>query len=248
MTTRKSERTFPTLALIAAGAALIAGALGLARRDAPEPPPRTVARAETASVERFVFAGSAGSQSVVTRKPGPDGGEVLHGETEIHLGARARRRVVEDVLLDARGRLLRADVAAYAEPGAEPERRLILDAEAGTVRQESASGASRWSAPTDAPWIYAAEAIAGRPLPTPIAAWVARRAGAIAAHARAVDPTARRAPLVPADQIAVPTEAGITVLVGGEGADVDELFVAEIRSPAHGITLLRSPPPRALEM
>jgi hypothetical protein len=248
MTTRKNERTIPTLALSVAAAALVAGALILGGRDEPAPAPGAVARAEATSVERFVFAGSAGSEAVVTRAAGPAGGEVLHGEVELRLGARARRRVIEDVLLDARGRLVRAEITVHGDRGADPERHLSLDAVAGTVRLVGASGTTAFRAPTDAPWIYAPEALAGHPMPTPIAAWVARRAAALAPAARAIEPASQRAPLVSADQIAVPTEAGTTVVVGGEGADVDELFVAEVRSPTHGITLLRSPRLRELQM
>lgn len=248
MKSRTSERTIPTLALSVAAAALTAGALSLGGRAAPAPPSGPVARAEAAAVERFVFAGSAGSEAVVTRAPGAAGGEALHGEVELRLGARARRRVIEDVLLDARGRLVRAEITVHGDRGADPERHLALDAVAGTVRLVDATGTTAWTAPTDAPWIYAAEALAGHPLATPVAAWVARRAAALAPAVRAIEPGSRRAPLVPAEQIAVPTEAGTTVVVGGEGADVDELFVAEVRSATHGITLLRSPRPRELEM
>lgn len=195
-------------------------------------------RAPTAT---HVFVGGAGSGARVTRTIVSTGGEALHGEVDIALGARARRHIVEDVELDARGWLTRAQITVTVEPGGEAEARLTLDPQSGIVTAQAAGVTQTWRAPVNAPWVYAAPGAAGQEIPTPVAAWVTLRAAQAAPSVHQIDRTARRAWSVPREQIMIPTESGTTVVLGGDGADVDERFVERVRSTTYGITLVRAP-------
>jgi hypothetical protein len=214
------------LSLLAAAATACQGS------PAPRPDPQRAGEGRT-----FSFVGGEGSSARVDVSRAPDGSEALHGETIVALGASARRCVVEDVTLDARGRLARAEIKVAARCDGAPEQRLSFDAAGGVVRSTTPAGSIVRHAPTDAPWIYAPPAS----IVTPVAAWVVSRASALSAAVRYVDPASAHAPLVPRDQIAVSTERGVTVIVGNDGADVDASFVRRAQMIDHGITLVRVP-------
>jgi hypothetical protein len=181
------------------------------------------------------YVGGAGSRAHVSRARTPDGGELLRGETVLSLGASAGRCVIEDVTLDARGHLTRAEITVAAACNRAPEQRLILDPSRGEVR--ATAGGATWvsSVPADAPWVYTPPSSVA----TPVSAWVAARA-AKAGAVRQIEPTGGAA-LVERDQIAVETERGLTVIVANDGADVDASFVEQVRLSDYGVTLVRVP-------
>jgi hypothetical protein len=184
----------------------------------------------------MTFTGERGARAHVTRSIQPDGSEVLHGETEIALGSGGRRCIVEDAHLDRTGRLSSADVAS-GTCGAAPESRFHLDPARGVVR----TGAGEWTAPRASPWIYTPEALAGHAVATPVATWVAARAGAASPTLTLVQLEQGRASRVPVDQVAIPTELGTTVVLGGDGADVGSGFVDRVRLLDESVTLTRVP-------
>jgi hypothetical protein len=188
------------------------------------------------SGEAIAFYSGTGTGARVTRTALPDGSERLHGETEIVLGARSKRCVVEDVTLDPRGRLTRGEIAVAASCAGDPEARVTLDPASGTV----ASAGARWSVPTDAPWVYAPEVVPGKITVTPVSAWVARRAAIASPALVEVRLAHNDAWKVPSEQIAVPTENGTTIVLGGDGADVSPSFVERIRMVDYGVTLVRA--------
>lgn len=229
---------FPTAAAVLVGLALVG------RTVPPVVGPERPATSALCAGDTFVFVAGAGSGARVTRSPTVGGGEALHGETELSLGARARRRIVEDVALDARGWLVSAEIRVTGgldHEGAAEETRMSLDAARGTVRVSSAAGVEAWSAPLDAPWVYAPPGAAGQEIATPVAAWVALRAAAASPWLRQIERARGRAWLVPREQIALQTEAGTTVVLGGDGADTDGLFVERVRSAAYAMTFVRVP-------
>ncbi len=201
-------------------------------------PPSPAAGACTAPATEcaFTFSGEHGARARVTRSIQPDGSETLHGETEITLGAAGRRCIVEDARLDRSGRLTSADVASGA-CGAEPGSRVHLDPARGVVR----AGGNEWAATGASPWIYEPEALPGHAVATPVAAWIAARAGAASPALTLVPLEQRRSFQVPADQVAIPTELGTTVVLGGDGADVGATFVDRIRILDQAVTLERLP-------
>lgn len=208
----------------------LAAVLVLATSACREPVGSHPDRRETEPPASFSFAGADGSRAQVTRTLALDGTEILHGETMFASSTGAACCVIEDVTLDARGQLGRADVAVAGPCGGPAEPRITLD----RARGEITTGAGSWAVPMDAPWVYA-------PLdsrPTPISAWVTLRAASASLAVRSIEVGSRRAPLVPRDQIAIETERGTTVVVGNEGVDVDAVFVREVR--ARGVTLVRS--------
>jgi len=177
------------------------------------------------ATQSFVFTGEHGSKARVTRTRAADGSEKLSGETVfVHEGA-ARQTVIEDVTLDAEGRLLRAEITTSDGASREVVR---LDAARGRVEVMAGVFGSSFRLQSDAPWVYAPSS-AGRTLATPVSAWVARRAPETAPWLNLVSAHERRGYSVARDQLVVPTEEGTTVVLGTNGADVDQVFVQEIR-------------------
>ena len=214
--------------------------LWLAACAGPAPIDRD-ACAATAAECGMTFAGEHGARGRVTRARAPDGSETLHGETDLAIDARTWRCVVEDVRLDAGGRLASADVAVGATCTGESESRAHLDPARGIVRVTTRAGTVEEHVPTGAPWIYTPEVLPERALTTPVAAWVAARAAAAAPMITLVQLERRRAWRVPGDQVAIGTELGTTVVLGGDGADMAHDFVQRVRMVDEGVTLVRVP-------
>ncbi|UQA62930.1 hypothetical protein [Polyangium aurulentum] len=215
--TSSKTSTFTALALVGLGLAGCASPMEMGREDRS---------AAAATEDVFFFAGSAGTSAHVTRKIAADGAETLHGETEIAIGE-SRRVIVEDVTIDANGHLERAEVAVVGGEGGETRVHMRLDPSRGIAEVRSIDGASTWRMPSEEPWVYAPWSQGGSTA-TPVSAWVAMRAAVASPWARVVMPEARAGVLSPRDQIAVPTEAGTTVVLGRDGADVDGTFVARL--------------------
>jgi hypothetical protein len=201
----------------------------------PEPPGPVAGPIAVAGA--YAFGDRQGSASRVSRQIAPDGRETLHGETD--LAGAAAERVVEDVTLDAHGRLERAVIALSGGCGERASKTVTIDRLAGTVTVTTAAGSATWSPAGDSPWIYAPiEGPRGLAASTPIAAWVALRAASGSPSVRRIDADARRAFAVASDQIAIPTERGTTVALGDDGIDASDEFVDEVRLGS-GVTLGR---------
>jgi len=218
MLSRQKTSTLTALALLGLALAGCASPMEMGREER---------RAAPATEQVFLFAGGAGSSGHVTRAVAADGSETLHGETEIARGESGRLVVVEDVTIDARGHLERAEVAVLSGEAGETRVHMRLDPSRGLAEVRAAEGAATWRMPEDEPWVYAPWS-QGRSTGTPVSAWVAMRAAVASPWARVVVPEARAGVLSPRDQIAVPTEAGTTVVLGRDGADVDGTFVARL--------------------
>lgn len=210
----------------------------LAATGCRETPDRRADQGTTGDGTSFTYAGGDGSSARVSRSRTTAGGEALHGETIVALGASAKRCVIEDVTLDARGRLERAEITVRPSCDAPAEKRLVVDPAHGEVQTTIAGNTTSRRAPTDAPWVYTP---AGMGV-TPVSAWVVARAAASGAEAmRSVDPALDATSLVPREQLSIATERGTTVIVGNDGADVDGSFVERVRMIDYGVTLVRVP-------
>jgi hypothetical protein len=186
------------------------------------------------------FLGERGTSARVTRSRAADGSETLHGETDLTFGAHARRCIVEDVSLDARGQLTQADVAVGDSCAGPADASAHLDPAGGVVRVTTPAGVVERRAPSASPWVYTPEVLPDRALTTPIAAWVAARAAALSPTVTLVQLERRQVWRVPSDQVVVATELGSTVVLGDEGADVEGGFVDRIRMPDYAMTLVRT--------
>jgi hypothetical protein len=223
---KRTANSIFVLKWVAATAVVVAGIAGCAaEREAADTKPE----ARGVAVESFDFEGAAGSRGHVTRLIAADGSEKLHGETVLSHEGAAPRSVIEDVTLDAGGRLVRAEITTSGGAEGATTTRVRLDAARRLVEVVAGAGASSFQVSSDAPWVYAPTS-SGRPVATPISAWVAKRAPETAPWLRLVSADERRAALMPRDQIVVPTELGTTVVLGSNGADVDRAFVSEIRA------------------
>lgn len=209
------------------------------RKSAPEETP--------IATRTFLYSDGAGALGRVERRLMADGAEKLHGQTEIQSDG-GHFLVVEDVVLDARGRLVRAETAIAGRCAEVTEQRIVYEPSTGVVRISDASGERRWSVPTDAPWVLApARDAQQRPIATPVSGWIAIRAARLAPALRLVDAGAKTAFSVASDQLAVATERGMTAVLGDAGIDAGPEFVEELRLVPLSRTLTRVAvlPPRS---
>lgn len=202
------------------------------------------------AVDTLSFVGGAGASARVSRVVAPDGSETLHGETELSLSASSRRCIIEDVRLDARGSLVRADVSTAASCDAAPETVAHLEPARGlacvTTAQAGDGAAFHLRIPgvsgeAAASWVYTPQVLPGRAVTTPVAAWVAFRAAAVSPSLTLVALELRQVWRVPRDQVVVPTETGATVVLGYDGSDVRAGFVERLRLADYDVTLVRVP-------
>lgn len=214
---------------------IIHGALlALAIAGCSEPRPSTAAiRAET-----YAFEDARGASARVFRAVSADGSEALHGETEV--GA---LRVIEDASLDPRGMLIRAEVRVVRGRERAVEDHVVFDHGRGTVRADTPGGAVEWPVATDAPWTI--EPLA-RGAATPISAWIAQRAAASGGAVRVVRADARTSYRAPADQVAIDTEIGTTVVLGDAAANADRTFVQRVTMLDGPLDLVRVDGPPSL--
>ena len=209
------------------------------RRSTPEETPL--------ATRTFLYGGGAGALARVERRLMADGEERLHGQTEIQSEG-GHFLVVEDVTLEYRGRLVRAETAIAGRCAEGTEQRIVYDASSGVVRISDAGGERRWSVPVDAPWVLApAKDAQQRPIATPLSGWIAIRAARLAPALRVIDVGAKTAYAVASDQIAVATERGTTAVLGDAGIDAGPEFVEELRLVPLSRTMTRVAvlPPRS---
>ncbi|TKD10124.1 hypothetical protein [Polyangium fumosum] len=226
--------------LFAAVSIVVSASLFTTACDAPGGAGDTKGPSRGAAEATFVFAGKRGSTGQASRSVGPDGTEKLHGETRLMLASGAERQVIEDVTLDARGRIVAAEITTTSSTPNEPPVRLRLAPSEGLVRIVSGSTETSFRVPADAPWVYTALPAA---LPaTPIAAWIAKRGADTAPWLRVVSASEARSFLAPLDQVVVRTETGTTVVLGQDAADTDAVFVRDLRlSSGESITRTNGP-------
>jgi hypothetical protein len=195
----------------------------------------------------FLYSDGGGALGRVERRIMADGEERLHGQTEIQSDG-GHFLVVEDVTLDPRGRLVRAETAIAGRCAEVTEQRIVYEASKGMVRISDASGEKSWSVPTDAPWVLApAKDAQQRPIATALTGWIAIRAAALAPSLRVIDVAEKTAYAVESDQIAVATERGTTAVLGDAGVDAGQDFVEELRLVPLSRTMTRVAvlPPRS---
>lgn len=142
-------------------------------------------------VEQWFFTSPQDlAQARVDRTVYKDGRETLHGETvhDYNPYFAARLEAVEDVELDADGRLVWADLSLRNTIGQTViEKRITLDVAAGEIHVTRPAGYAVWPVPNDVPWIYypfASDMFFGLPTSSPVAAWVIARGAAAEDQAR----------------------------------------------------------------
>ncbi len=112
---------------------------------------RQIALGETPVETRtFLYTDGADAKSRVERRILANGGEVLHGETEIQSDGEGLL-LVEDARLDARGQLIHAETALSKRCSGEAPQRIVYEPAQGVVRTLDARGEKRRRAPVDAP-------------------------------------------------------------------------------------------------
>ncbi len=201
------------------------------RRAAPEEAP--------IATRTFLYSDGASDIGRVEQRIMASGEERLHGQTEIQSDG-GHFLVVEDVTLDPRGRLVRAETALSGRCAGAVEQRIVYEVARGTIQITDARGETRWSAPSDAPWVLApARDAQQRPIATALSGWIAIRAARLSPAVRVIDAGTKTAYAVSSDQIAVATERGTTAVVGEAGIDAGPDFVEELRLVSFGRTMTR---------
>jgi len=226
-----SSRLLGIHVLLIATAGIVAGC-------AREPGASCRARTGAGQSDRFRYIDELGSTSRVEHTKGPSGVEAIHGVTEIVSSQGRTTHIEERARLDSSGRLSWAEISG-AGVGTSALDRVIFDAAAGLVRIDRAGQTLEWEVPTGEPWAYPAPLDQeGRPVVTPVTAWITLRATLASPDVRVLYPDAQRTEVVPRDQLAVPTELGTTVIIGDDGADMDTSgFVERVRVASLGTTL-----------
>ena len=200
---------------------------------------RTASDETPIATRTFLYSDSVGDVGRVERRIMASGEERLHGQTEIQSDG-SHFLVVEDVTLDPRGRLVRAETAISGRCPGAIEQRIVYDVAKGAVQITDARGEARWSVPSDAPWVVApARDAQQRPIATALSGWIAIRAAALSPSLRVIDASAKTAYAVSSDQIAVATERGMTAVVGDAGIDAGPDFIEELRLVSLGRTMTR---------
>jgi hypothetical protein len=190
-----------------------------------------MADAARGSSHSFAF-GAAGAQasSRVERQLAADGGEVMHGTTEVLLEGAAHPVVVSETAeIDASGRLVRATSELYAGANAMTLVRAVqIDAAKGAVTVRDEGGERFFRAPAGQPWVYTGLFSDVAPQAsgiTAVEAWVARRAAQTGGRIRMVEVLAHRSSLTLPDQIVFHNGATDLVVLGDEVAETDREFV-----------------------
>jgi hypothetical protein len=210
-----------------------------------DPAPAQGAAAAPSPTRSYHYSGR-GAFSRVEQRVAPNGAQQLQSDTLISSGAGASSvRLVESASLDEAGRLVHADICRSVAGVQQVCFR--LDQPSGVVRIER-TGAEpfEWRVPADAPWVYQGSSREGGELvSTPLAGWIAARAARSSESetVRVLEPGRQRSFVAPIDQVAVATEQGTTVVLGGDGIDLREGFVEEVRLIDRGTTLNLLPPP-----
>lgn len=157
----------------------------------------------------------------------------LRGHTQLENGS----WLVEEATLDPKGRLVRAVVDRAADGLREPMH-IVLDAEAGSVELTTPTRNTRWTVPTDYPWVPTGlwTEPSGQSLATPVAMTVALRAVGAERVVRLVDVEHFTCFTIVADQVFV-DDAEPTLVLGDDYADVEDGLPWRVHLAALGKSL-----------
>jgi hypothetical protein len=224
---RDSRRAWPRQRdmCAVAGVAAVVLACGCSREATPTPEP-------AAKVEAHETGANVSHEGNRWRATTTIGGHSASPESKA-------LTVSEEVVLDPDGHLVWAESRAHDGSGA-PETHVTIDRERGLVTIERGPLQTSFTVPKDRPWVYGPVVTPSREaIATPLAAWVTHRAARGSEWVRLIEADERRSLVVPTDQVAVPTESGVTVVLGSDGADVDADFVKVVRLGAARGSLVR---------
>lgn len=138
----------------------------------------------------------------------------LRGHTQLEDGS----WLMEQATLDARGRLLRAELDRGG-PCADHATHIVLDAERGTVEVSSPVMYTRWSVPTDLPWVPVG-LMGAQNMATPVSMTIALRSAQNVRATRLVDVEHFTSATIMSDQLLV-SGSETTVVLGDDYADVE---------------------------
>jgi hypothetical protein len=206
---------------------------GCAVDPRPIDAPSAGGNAQTAFYSFAFSAAGISASSGAERRATAQGGEVLHGTTEVGLpGGAHPLTLAETAELDAAGRLVLAtSELRRGVGGGELVRSVRLDAARGLVTIRSANGEVSWPEATDSPWIYERAFASAAPemaSATPVQAWIARRAAQAGARLRAIDVDDRSSRLTIASQVVLDDGASKWVVLGEEAIEVSPEFVRDM--------------------
>lgn len=142
----------------------------------------------------------------------------LRGHTQLDDGT----WLMELATLDNHGRLLRAEIDRGG-PCAEHPTHIVVDAERGKVEVDSAAISTRWSVPTDLPWVpvgLIAVETSGHDVATPVAMTIALRSARAERASRLVDVQHFTSATIMSDQLLVNDDEP-TVVLGDDYAEIE---------------------------
>lgn len=142
----------------------------------------------------------------------------LRGHTQLRDGT----WLMEQATLDEHGRLLRAEIDRGG-PCAQQPTHIVLDAQRGTVEISSAGKYTRWSPPTDLPWVpvgMLSTETSGQRLASPVAMTIALRSAQSERATRLVDVEHLTSATIMSDQVLV-KDAEPTVVLGDDYAEIE---------------------------
>jgi hypothetical protein len=149
----------------------------------------------------------------------------LRGHTQLKDGS----WLMEQATLDARGRLIRAEIDRGG-PCDEHPTHIAIDAQRGTVELSSASLYKRWSVPTDLPWVPVG-LLPEQHIHTPVAMTIAHKSAQSARAARLVDVEHFTSATIMSDQLLV-RDIEQTVVLGDDYAEMDGDLPARVHLAA----------------
>lgn len=145
--------------------------------------------------------------------------------------------LIETATIDARGWLVRGE-AHLAGPNGYAH--VVVDAAHGTVDVTAPSLRTRWSVPTDLPWIWNPLLKDGDQnigLATPLSAVVALRGATAGEAVRALDLRELQSHTVMDDQLVVANDESFTVVLGDDAVEIDHGLPRRIHLAALGSEL-----------
>jgi hypothetical protein len=132
---------------------------------------------------------------------------------------------MEQATLDDHGRLLRAEIDRGG-PCTEQPTHMLLDAQRGTVEVHAPQGTTRWSVPTDLPWVPVG-LMGASSVATPFDMTIALRSARAGQATRLVDVEHYASATIMSDQMLV-SDNEQTVVLGDDYADVQDSLPSRV--------------------